>query len=97
MQLNNGYPLNSNHVNNLVKNMVTKLKLNPYDYSSHSLRSGRATDLSRCNVKDEHIQKWGRWRSDCWKEHYAKLDHSDIAEITSLTLSDLGVVRNVSF
>lgn len=97
LQLNNGYPLNSNHVNNLVKNMVTKLKLNPYDYSSHSLRSGRATDLSRCNVKDEHIQKWGRWRSDCWKEHYAKLDHSDIAEITSLTLSDLGVVRNVSF
>ena len=97
LQRKSGAPINSNHVNNIVKNVATYLHLDPYDYSSHSLRSGRATDLSRANVKDEHIQKWGRWRSDCWKEHYAKLDCSDIAKLTSLTMHELGIANNAAF
>lgn len=94
LQRNKGCPLNSGHVNNLVKNVITLIGLNPLDYSSHSLRSGRATDLTRNNVLAHHIQKWGRWRSDCWKEHYAKLDCSDIARLTSLSLHELGLRHN---
>ena len=96
LQRNNGYPLSSGHMNNLVKNIITTLGLDPRDYSSHSLRSGRATDLTRANVKDIHIQKWGRWRSDCWKEHYAKLDCTDIARLTNVSLHELGLRQNAT-
>ena len=96
LQAHKACPLNSGHVNNLVKNLIAKIGLNPLEYSSHSLRSGRATDLTRSNVLSHHIQKWGRWRSDCWKEHYAKLDCSDIARLTSLSLHELGLRNNVT-
>ena len=85
----NGMPLLQRHVNNLVKTWIAEIGLNPDDYSSHCLRSGRATDLGRAGVLTRDIKKWGRWLSDCWERHYLKLDLSDIALATRLSLQDL--------
>ena len=60
-------PLAQYAINNMIKNLIIKMKLNPLYYSSHSLRAGRATDLARAMKPAWFIKKWGRWRSDCWE------------------------------
>lgn len=87
-------PMRQQHVNNFIKNIIIKMKLDPTDYSSHSLRSGRATDLARTLKPTWFIKKWGRWRSNCWEDHYAKLDFSDIAIIANIPLQALGLSDN---
>jgi len=87
-------PLRQQHINNFLKNIAIRLKLNPTDYSSHSLRSGRATDLAIAKCEPWFIKKWGRWRSNCWEDHYAKLDFTDIAVIANKSLQELGLSRN---
>ena len=87
-------PIRSTQVNFAVKNFVAKMKLNPKEYSSHSLRSGRATDLARTLKPNWFIKKWGRWRSDCWENFYAKLDFTDIAIIANKSLHELGLLDN---
>ena len=86
-------PLAYNHINNVIKSLVIQMGLNPDDYASHSLRSGRCTDLSRAQVPDQDIKEWGRWRSDCWKDHYRKMDFTDIARISRLSYHQLGLQR----
>ena len=88
------WPVKSTEVNNAIKSLIDKIDLNPKVYSSHSLRSGRATDLARANVSAIGIKKWGRWRSNCWEEFYAKLDYSDIAKLSKLSLHQLGIANN---
>ena len=90
----NGKPMRQQHVNNLIKNLAEKAGLEPLLYSSHSLRSGRATDLARALKPTWFIKKWGRWRTDCWQAYYAKLDFRDIAKMSNLTLSELGLAGN---
>ena len=87
-------PIPQHHVNFLIKNLVIKMGLDPKLYSSHTLRSGRATDLARALKPAWFIKKWGRWRSDCWQDFYAKLDFSDIAKISNLSLHELGILDN---
>ena len=94
---NNKQPLAYNHINNCIKTLVYNMGLNPDDYASHSLRSGRCTDLARARVPDQDIKEWGRWRSDCWKDHYRRLDFTDIARVSRLTYHQLGLQRtNIS-
>ena len=93
MQLNKK-PLAQYAMNNLIKNMIIKMGLKPEFYSSHSLRSGRATDLARAQKPSWFIKKWGRWRSDCWETFYAKLDLSDIARLSNLNWHQLGIANN---
>lgn len=86
-----GMPLSQTHVRNLMKNIARALGLNPKFYVPHSLRSGRCTDLVRARKPEWAIKKWGRWRSDCWFDHYLKMDASDIAKIAALSYDDLGI------
>ena len=87
-------PLPQYAVNHMIKNLILKMGLDPKLYSSHSLRAGRATDLARAMKPAWFIKKWGRWRSDCWQDFYAKLDMSDIAKISNLTWHELGIANN---
>ena len=90
----NEMPIPQYAVNHLIKNLIIKMGLNPNLYSSHSLRAGRATDLARALKPSWFIKKWGRWRSDCWQDFYAKLDMSDIAIISNLSWHELGIANN---
>ena len=89
-----GRPLPPSNINHLIKNLIIKMGLNPSTYSSHSLRSGRATDLARTLKPTWFIKKWGRWRSNCWEDFYAKLDFTDIAKIANQSLHELGIFDN---
>jgi hypothetical protein len=44
-------------------------------FASHSLRRGGATSLLNAGVSCDYIQFLGRWKTDCWKQLYAKLLH----------------------
>lgn len=92
--LASGYPVKPQFVNNVIKNLIEKMGLNPDFYSSHCLRSGRATDLARAKKSAISIKKWGRWRSNCWEKFYAKLDFNDIAILSRTSPADLGLYDN---
>ena len=87
-------PIPQHQVNFCIKNLIIKMGLDPNLYSSHSLRSGRATDLARALKPSWFIKKWGRWRSDVWQDFYVKLDFSDMAKLSQLSLHQLGIVDN---
>lgn len=87
-------PLPQYAVNHLIKNLILKMGLDPSKYSSHSLRSGQATHLARAGHSAWFIKKWGRWRSNCWEDFYAKLDLTDIAIISNLSWHQLGIANN---
>ena len=87
----NGMPLSQTQFRNFMKKAAIHLRLDPKFYSPHSLRSGRCTDLKRARKPDWAIKIWGRWRSDCWKTHYLKLDMSEIAKVSNLTYDELGI------
>ena len=84
-------PISQTQMRNLMKNLARGIGLEEKYYVPHSLRSGRCTDLMRANKPKWAVKKWGRWRSDCWFDHYLKLDVSDIAKISNLTYNDLGI------
>ena len=93
-----GNPVRKAHVNNLIKSLARDMNLDDSVYSSHSLRSGRATDLARAMKPAWFIKKWGRWRSECWQDFYVKLDFTDIARLSKLTWAELGLSGNdISF
>ena len=89
-----GLPVRQQHVNNLIKSLARDLHLDPTVYSSHSLRAGRATDLAKAFKPTWFIKKWGRWRSNCWEDFYAKLDFTDMAKIANKSLHELGLFDN---
>ena len=93
LRLDDG-PLPPTHVNHLIKNLILKMKLNPNNYPSHSLRAGRATDLARSLKPTWCIKKWGRWRSNCWEDFYVKLDLTDMAIIANKSLHEMGLFNN---
>ena len=59
-----GTPVSSWNVRKLIRSCLKDLGLDPTLYNTHSLRSGRATDLSKYNVPIHKIKQWGRWRSN---------------------------------
>ena len=89
-----GVPMLQTHMRNLMKNIAEALELNPKFYVPHSLRAGRCTDLKRAKKPNWAIKKWGRWRSDCWMDYYLKLDPSDIAKLSNLSMNELGFQDN---
>ena len=80
-------PLKASYVTNIIRNTAAALELDPKNYHTHSLRIGGATDLARANVQAYQIEKWGRWRSGCWKEIYAQIDFRDLAKLTHSTVA----------
>ena len=89
-----GKPILQNHLNFCTKNLILKMDLDPNLYSSHSLRSGRATDLARALKPTWFIKKWGRCCSDVCQDFHAKLDFSDMGKLSQPSLHQLGLVDN---
>ena len=56
-------PLSTDRINNLVKELVALVDLDPVKYSAHSLRAGIATDLVEAGLTALEIQKCTRHRS----------------------------------
>lgn len=56
-------------LNLAIKFLVSKLGLDPGDYSSHSIRSGVATTASSCLFQDYEISLLGNWRSSVYKNY----------------------------
>ena len=54
----------------LVKRSVALIGLPPQGYTSHSLRSGGATDLLDAGVSETTVQQHGRWKSDAFRVYY---------------------------
>ncbi len=48
-------------ISTVIKNCCVAEKLNPNEYSPHSLRRGGATDLAESGVSEWMIRKLGRW------------------------------------
>ena len=57
-------PVTSWNVRKILRSCLKELGLNASLYNTHSLRSGRATDLSKYNIPIQRIKQWGRWRSN---------------------------------
>jgi len=65
-------PLTPRVYNIMLRRGLAKIKLNPKHYSSHSLRSGAASQAADAGAPGWVIQKSGRWRSDCFKIYIPK-------------------------
>ena len=91
----NGTILGYQHINNFMYNIIGNIAdgldidMDPKKYTPHTLRSGRCTDMAREGVPGVRIQKWGRWKSLCWMDHYLNLDWKDIAKITRRSIHSL--------
>jgi len=59
-------PVTRNAVSEVLRATIGKTKLNPKDFSPHSLRIGRATDLAIQNTPEHVIKKTGRWNSTAY-------------------------------
>ena len=57
-------PVKSENVNKCLRTIIRETGINPEFYSSHSIRSGRTTDLYELGLSVESIKKMGRWRSN---------------------------------
>ena len=65
----NGSPVSRNAVSSLLRKSVQRLDLDPSQFSPHSFRIGRATDLANDGVPEFHIKKTGRWHSDAYLKY----------------------------
>ena len=59
-----GSPLKPYQVRSLLRKILINLSLDPHNYSTHSFRIGRATDLMKRGKDLESIKRSGRWRSN---------------------------------
>ena len=59
-----GSPVQARHMRMVLKLMVKNAGFNEKFYSTHSLRSGRSSDLYKLGISIEKIKKLGRWRSN---------------------------------
>ena len=59
-----GSPVLAKNVRHILKTILTRLGLNYKNYSTHSFRVGRATDLMKNGISIEKIKQNGRWKSN---------------------------------
>lgn len=65
----NAKPVNRVFVANNIKLLVSLTARDPSCYNTHSLRIGRATDLTRQGVPEGIIKEVGRWNSDAYLKY----------------------------
>ena len=65
----------------------TGIKLCPFEYTPHALRTGGTTDLARLGHNWLYIQKFGRWDTKEWQDTYVKLDFKDLAQLRNETIT----------
>lgn len=64
-----GLPFKRIHIANVLKASLEHIGLDSASYNCHSLRIGRATDLSMMGKSDEYIRAVGRWSSDAYLKY----------------------------
>ena len=52
-----------------LKHLISKIGLNPVDYSTHSFRRGGTTYSFKSNVPTVLIKAHGDWKSDCYQRY----------------------------
>ena len=68
-----GRPLTGFLVNKTLRNSLRILGLSEKEFSAHSFRAGRTTDLVEMDTQDSVIRQSGRWRSDAYLK-YVRFD-----------------------
>lgn len=68
---------------------IRKVKLEPSEYTPHSLRVGATTDRGREGWDSLRIEKFGRWRTLEWRQVYVKLDFIDLAKLRKETVGEI--------
>ena len=90
-----GKPFRYDHLNNWLQNAIAivarkmDIKLDPSNYTAHTLRQGGCTDMARHGVPSWRIEMTGRWSSKKWKKTYINTDWRDIAKISGFSVSTL--------
>ena len=51
-------------IRSTLRKCITKTRLNPRNYSFHSFREGRSTDMLEMGYSIDEIKKVGRWKSN---------------------------------
>ena len=59
-----GSAVNPTHIRETLRDMLTKLNLNPMLYDTHSFRIGKACDMLKANYTITEIKQRGRWASN---------------------------------
>ena len=77
---------NWTHVRNVLYKACDLLNLPPRHILPHGLRAGGATDLARKQWTSLQVEQWGRWKSNCWKQFYVKLNFLLLAKLTGLSV-----------
>ena len=67
--LRNKLPVTRKHYVSTLKSVLSKLKVDPARYNTHSFRIGRATDLAKMGEPDHLIKNAGRWRSNAYLKY----------------------------
>ena len=57
-------PVTPDHIRSELRESIRRLNLDEKLYDTHSLRSGRATDLRKFRFSIQAIKEMGRWRSN---------------------------------
>ena len=71
-----------------LRNYLDNIGLNPKLFSSHSFRRGFATLAFQSDIRPEHIQLLGDWKSDAYK-CYLELTWKDKLDILKSMFKDL--------
>ena len=76
-----GRPVTKDQVNAVIKSAVAKLGLDPKSYTTHSLRSGAATNASALGFTEPEIKALGHWSSTAYSAyiHDSHLDRYNYA------------------
>ena len=75
------YPISYSTARESFKKHLAKI-INPTNYSTHSLRSGGATEAANNGTSDRLLSKHGRWKSDLSRNRYIKENAKARFEIT---------------
>ncbi len=98
--LRNNKHIEFRHISNFLFNVINLINrkyhvnLEPRFYTPHALRKGGCTDKALEGVPSWAIEKWGRWKSDIWKEVYVSLNLIDICRLTGKTTTELTRLMN---
>ena len=67
-------------------NLLSELKRDTRNYSTHSFRIGAATSAKTANIPDTFIKMMGRWRSDVY-QRYIKTPPGELAKLSKYLLT----------
>lgn len=65
-QFNNGVNLTKSMLNNFIKSSMSNLGFDPTKYTTHSLRSGVATDAAVAGFSEVQVKAMGNWTSQTY-------------------------------